>query len=183
MKKISYLFLAMASMMLSSCSGEFWQGMAEGGLALLSAAAYMPSSSSMGSGSMDYLLDPNYAIAQTKQNMHNEWYQATGGGQTMSYDEYWAAKAQMEMNAKASQSTSSSSTYTSSSSSRNSSSGSSRHTCPLCNGSGRISHDCYPATFGTQDYQVYCKECKRNYLKSTGHSHITCTQCHGKGYF
>ena len=182
MKKISYLFLAMASMMLSSCSGEFWQGMAEGGLALLSAAAYMPSSSSMGSGSMDYLLDPSYAIAQTKQNMHNEWYQATGGGKTMSYDQYWATKAQIEMSANTSQTKSSSST-SNSSSRKSSSSSSSRHTCPLCKGSGRISHDSYPATYGTQDYKVYCNECKRNYMKSTGHSHVTCSQCHGKGYF
>ena len=181
MKKLSYLFLAIVSMMMSSCSGEFWQGFAEGGLALLSSAAYMPSTPSMGSGNMDYLLDPNYAIAQTKQNMHNEWYQATGGGKTMSYDQYWATKAQIEMNAKTASSSSSSST--SSSSSKKTSVSSSRHECSLCHGSGRISHDCYPATFGTQDYEVYCKECKRNYLKSTGHGHITCTQCHGKGYF
>ena len=183
MKKLSYIFLVAVSMMLTSCSGEFWQGFAEGGLALLSTAAYMPSAPSMGSGSMDYLLDPNYAIAQTKQNMHNEWYQATGGGQTMSYDEYWATKAQIEMNAKAAQTGSNSSTYTSSSSSSSTSASSSQHSCSLCNGTGKIVRDFYPATYGTQDYKVYCNECKRSYMKSTGHSHISCSQCYGKGYF
>ena len=182
MKKISYLFLAMASMMLSSCSGEFWQGFAEGGLALLSSTAYMPSTPSMGTGNMNYLLDPNYAIAQTKQNMHNEWYQATGGGKTMSYDQYWAAKAQVEMSANASQTKNSSSSSSSSSSSRSSSVSSSRHTCPLCKGTGKIIRDFHSATYGL-DSKVYCNECKSYYMKSTGHRHITCTQCHGKGYF
>lgn len=52
--------------------------------------------------------------------------------------------------------------------------------CPLCHGSGRIVHNTYTATFGTTDYEVYCAECGRNWMKSTGHSHITCTQCHGR---
>ena len=182
MKKISYIFLVMLSMTLTSCSGEFWQGFAEGGLALLGSAAYMPSTSSMGSGNMNYLLDPNYAIAQTKQNMHNEWYQATGGGKTMSYDQYWAAKAQYESSANTSQTKSSSSTSSSYSSSKSSSASSSRHTCSLCNGTGRIVRDFHSATYG-YDSKVYCNECKSYYMKSTGHRHISCTQCHGKGYF
>ncbi len=143
MKKLSYIFLVAVSMMLTSCSGEFWQGFAEGGLALLSTAAYMPSAPSMGSGSMDYLLDPNYAIAQTKQNMHNEWYQATGGGQTMSYDEYWATKAQIEMNAKAAQTGSSSSSY---------------ETCPECS-NGYNTKQWYAGNGQVKTTQQRCYKC------------------------
>lgn len=181
MKKLSYIFLVAVSMMLTSCSGEFWHGFAEGGLALLSTAAYMPSAPSMGSGSMDYLLDPNYAIAQTKQNMHNEWYQATGGGQTMSYDQYLTARAQAASQA-SSGSTSSTSSSSSSSSRKKASASSSLHECSLCNGSGMIIHESHVATFGL-DSKKYCSTCDQTFLASTGHMHVTCSQCHGKGYF
>ena len=59
-------------------------------------------------------------------------------------------------------------------------SGSRWHTCPLCKGSGMIVRDSHVATYG-HDYKVYCSECNRYYSSSTGHSHVTCIQCHGSG--
>lgn len=58
-----------------------------------------------------------------------------------------------------------------------------KHTCSLCRGQKRIVKDTYPALYGTKDYQVRCNECGGYFLRSTGHTHITCPQCHGKGYF
>lgn len=58
-----------------------------------------------------------------------------------------------------------------------------KHTCSLCHGQKRIVKDTYPALYGTTDYKVRCNECGGYFLRSTGHTHITCPQCHGKGYF
>lgn len=58
-----------------------------------------------------------------------------------------------------------------------------RHTCNLCHGKKRIVKDTYPSLYGTKDYQVKCHECGNYFMRSTGHTHITCPQCHGKGYF
>lgn len=58
-----------------------------------------------------------------------------------------------------------------------------KYTCSLCHGKRRIVKDTYPALYGTKDYQVRCNECGGYFLRSTGHTHITCPQCHGKGYF
>lgn len=58
-----------------------------------------------------------------------------------------------------------------------------RHTCSLCHGQKRIVKDTYPALYGTTDYKVRCNECGGYFLRSMGHTHITCPQCHGRGYF
>lgn len=58
-----------------------------------------------------------------------------------------------------------------------------KHTCSLCNGQRRIIKDTYPSLYGQSDYQVKCNECGGYFMRSTGHTHITCPQCHGKGYF
>lgn len=58
-----------------------------------------------------------------------------------------------------------------------------KHTCPRCNGKKRIVMDTHPAMFGTENYKVRCDECGGYFLRSTGHTHVTCPQCHGKGYF
>lgn len=58
-----------------------------------------------------------------------------------------------------------------------------KYTCSLCHGKRRIVKDTYPALYGTKDCQVRCNECGGYFLRSTGHTHITCPQCHGKGYF
>ena len=58
-----------------------------------------------------------------------------------------------------------------------------KHTCSLCNGQRRIVKDTNPALYGQSDYRVKCNECGGYFMCSTGHTHITCPQCHGKGYF
>lgn len=58
-----------------------------------------------------------------------------------------------------------------------------KHTCSLCNGQRRIVKDTYPPLYGQSNYQVKCNECGGYFMRSTGHTHITCPQCHGKGYF
>lgn len=58
-----------------------------------------------------------------------------------------------------------------------------KHTCSLCHGQKRIVKDTYPALYGTTDYKVRCNECGGYFLRSMGHTHITCPQCHGRGYF
>lgn len=57
-----------------------------------------------------------------------------------------------------------------------------RHECSLCHGKKRIVRDSHPPTYGTNDSRVRCNECGGYFLRSTGHSHITCTLCHGRGY-
>lgn len=52
--------------------------------------------------------------------------------------------------------------------------------CSRCNGTGKMVYDSYPPNFGS-DSQVYCSFCCRYYPSSRGHSHVTCTECHGKG--
>lgn len=58
-----------------------------------------------------------------------------------------------------------------------------KHTCPLCHGAKRIVKDTYTPLYGTEDYRVRCNECGEYFMRSTGHTHITCPQCHGRGYF
>ena len=58
-----------------------------------------------------------------------------------------------------------------------------KHTCSLCNGQRRIVKDTYLSLYGQSNYQVKCNECGGYFMRSTGHTHITCPQCHGKGYF
>lgn len=57
-----------------------------------------------------------------------------------------------------------------------------RHECPLCNGKGTIIKHISVPTYGN-DYQKYCNICGRSWFASSGHTHTTCTQCGGKGYF
>ena len=58
-----------------------------------------------------------------------------------------------------------------------------KHICSLCRGQKRIVKDTYPPLYGAKDYQVKCNECGGYFMRSTGHTHITCPQCHGNGYF
>ena len=89
--------------------------------------------------SMDYLLDPNYAMQQVQIQNWNEYLAMTNGGKTMSYDEWYAIKAQAwaETQGSGSGSDISSSTSSSSSSSSSTSSRSSYSPdCRLCYGLG-----------------------------------------------
>ena len=58
------------------------------------------------------------------------------------------------------------------------------HDCSLCHGKGTIVRDSYVSTYGQEDPMVYCAECGRSWLQSTGHHHVTCPTCHGnKGWW
>lgn len=58
-----------------------------------------------------------------------------------------------------------------------------KHECPLCHGEKWIVHNSYAPLYGQADYKVRCDRCGREFMKSTGHQHILCTQCHGLGYY
>ena len=64
-----------------------------------------------------------------------------------------------------------------------SSSGSSTQ-CLMCHGTGRMEYNSNPSSYGVNnDYKITCPECGKQVLKSSGHTHITCKSCHGKGYY
>lgn len=56
------------------------------------------------------------------------------------------------------------------------------HDCPYCKGTGKIVKNISTSRFG-HDYEakVRCKECGVEYLPSTGHTHIHCKYCGGRG--
>ena len=58
-----------------------------------------------------------------------------------------------------------------------------KHECPLCHGEKWIVHNSYPPMYGQTNYKVRCDRCGKEFMKSTGHQHIICTQCRGLGYF
>jgi len=158
MKKISYIILAVVSMILSSCSGEFWEGVAMGSASLLGgmASSYNTSSSAFGWNAFN-MPSPSSTV---NWNSGAVYAGAVSTGST-SY---------------------ASSSSNTSSSSKSSSSTTTRHQCSLCHGSGSYIRDYHVATYGL-DSKKYCDICKTSYMASTGHSHVTCPQCHGKGYF
>lgn len=111
-----------------------------------SGTMYMPPSNMNGfqrDTSLDYLLDPRHAIMQVNQQNQQEYLQQTNGGQTMSYDEWYAKiKAPAIMAMKESENTSTSSN-TSLETSNNSDLDDSHKIrygykdCPHCMGSGK----------------------------------------------
>ena len=130
----------------------------------------------------NYLLDPNYAIYQVEQQNWNEYLQMTNGGTTMTYQEYINIKARAYAESQSNNSYESSSSTTNTTTSTNNTI-SVDHKCSRCNGTGRIVYDTHPTQFGLQDTKVKCNECGEYHLKSTGHTHITCPQCGGKGHW
>jgi len=54
------------------------------------------------------------------------------------------------------------------------------HECSLCRGKRTIVRESSVSTFG-QDTQWYCNQCGRNVWRSSGHSHVNCSQCQGQG--
>lgn len=54
------------------------------------------------------------------------------------------------------------------------------HECSLCHGKRTIVHESFVSTYG-HDTQWYCSQCGSNVWRSSGHSHVTCTQCGGQG--
>ena len=158
--------------------------------------AYVPAATA---GNIDALLDPNLAIAQTMQQVAAQEMQdyqiAKGINPKLTLQEYRKQKREAEMqlalvNAYAEQYGSTTavgydatSVGITSAPTASTSAPTVDHTCSLCNGSGRYQKDFNPSTFGTMDYKVRCNECGGYFMKSTGHSHIPCPQCHGKGHW
>lgn len=131
------------------------------------------------------------SIYQVRQQEMNEYQSAAAGwkrttGKDLSYGEWCSMKgaAIQQMNQAGNGGAifnGSSNSSSSSASSTNSRATVSSHQCPYCNGKGRIQKDMNPSMFGTQDYKVKCEECGQMYLKSTGHTHVTCGHCGGTG--
>ena len=124
--------------------------------------------------SLDYLLDPNYAIQQVKRENWNEYMSMTNGGTTMSYDEWYALKAQAWAESHNTD-TSSSSTYGSSSSSRISPS---THVsdCRLCYGLGTC------RTCEGKGYYYNSLDLSKTVTCPNCHNHDgLCTSCGGTG--
>lgn len=136
----------------------------------------------------NYLLDPNYAMWQTEQQNQLEyaefsrtWKKPDGSNYT--YQEFLGIKAQSLAGYQQQNNNGSSvSDSNISQSSTQTNTPSANKPCPRCNGKGRIVYDTYPPMFGLQDSKVKCNECGEYHLKSTGHTHITCPLCHGKGH-
>lgn len=55
------------------------------------------------------------------------------------------------------------------------------HECPTCHGAKRVERFTYPSLYGSEDYKVRCNECGQWFMRSLGHTHVTCPTCHGKG--
>lgn len=144
---------------LTSCNSSFLQGMAAG---LGSIGGYSPySAGSMGTSVPAYTggtagTMPFPATSFTFDALSEGYTVPVAGGGTVDV---------------------STSGSTFSGSSGSSSSGGA---CPLCHGSGRIVKDFNVATYGT-DSREKCSECGQWFMRSTGHRHVTCTQCHGTG--
>lgn len=159
---------------------------------------YVPSAAS---GNINALLDPNLALAQVQQQMQaqemQEFQMAKSLNPKLTLQEYRKQKqeAQWQMAANQVYAEQFSASYAgsnvgvdysesiSTSSSTSTSTPTVDHTCPLCHGSKRYQMDTNPGTYGTMDYKVRCNECGGMFMKSTGHTHIPCPQCHGKGHW
>ena len=130
--------------------------------------------------SLDYLLDPRYAMMQVQRENWNEYLQTTNGGQTMTYEEWYALKAQAWAESKKVESDSSKSSSASSHTngqSTDSSSGSSGRQCRVCLGNGKC-RTCngkgwyFDNTFGIG----------REYICPNCHNHNgRCASCGGSG--
>jgi hypothetical protein len=174
MKRLFHFsFLIMALTSLTSCD-TFWQGMA-GGMGGYGMGGYqvMPGGF-VRNTSMDYLLDPRYAMQQVNQQNRQEYLQQTNGGKTMTYEEWYSKiKAPAVLGTSGS---SSSSSYSSSRSSSSSSSSSSRDCrrcmgtgkCQTCNGRG------YYDEIGIGSGRHACPNCASNHNGK-------CASCNGSG--
>ena len=54
--------------------------------------------------------------------------------------------------------------------------------CTLCRGTGRIVKN-EPKEVKGADEKVKCKECRKKFRPSEGHSHVTCPLCNGKDVY
>lgn len=133
---------------------------------------------------LDYLLDPRYAMMQVQQQNWNEYLQMTNGGQTMTYDEWYALKAQAWAESqREGEGTSSISSGSSSSSNSSNSSYSSRTSssngkmCRLCAGMG------WCKTCEGKGWYYNSFDLTKEVLCPNCHNHDgKCSSCGGTGY-
>lgn len=153
---------------------------------------YMPPTKANGfqrNTSMDYLLDPRYTIIQMERQDMAEYMQfKQNTGMDITFEQFRMLKyTPADSNSEISNSnkdSNSSSSVNSSSSGSNSSKQSSKGECPLCHGTGRMEYNTNPPQYGglnRNNYKVRCNECGKEFLKSWGHTHVTCKMCNGRG--
>ncbi len=147
-------------------------------------------------GNLDYLLDPNYALIQTKihfaqieaekeKAMRVGYEQAKMYRPNLTWEEYkWEVKMAEAEAYRASMSGTGSignNDATNTKSSFNSS-GVSSHECAYCRGTGKRVEESNIATFGVHNNVMkHCSECGRDYHPSTSHRHVQCRYCGGTG--
>jgi len=152
---------------------------------------YVPPSKANGfqrDTSMDYLLDPHYTIMQMERQDMAEYMQfKQNTGMDISFEQfrmlkYTPADSNSDSNNSNYGSHSSNSGNSSSSGSYSQKQSSSRQ-CPQCHGTGRMEYNTNPPQYGglNNNYKVRCNECGKEFLKSWGHTHITCKICNGRG--
>lgn len=202
MKKFKFLLLAIITLMFTSC-GSFGEGLLAGignmgGYGGYGSSYMAPS----GSGNMNYLLDPNYAVAQTmaQQQQYNQVfnsiakqtvnqvlseeeqeyqnfckYNKKADGSNYTKSEWRALKGQaiQNMNSGGSSGSSRSSSYDRSSSSGSSSSTSSGKTCHICHGTKK----CW--TCGGN--QTYINPLTNKRVACPNCTNGWCSRCNGTG--
>lgn len=153
---------------------------------------YMPPSKANGfqrDTSMDYLLDPRYTIMEMERQDMAEYMQfKQNTGMDISFEQFRMLKyTPADSNSDANNSAIDSNSYSSGNSSSSGSYSpkqSSNRQCPQCHGTGRMEYNTNPTQYGglnSNNYKVRCNECGKEFLKSWGHTHITCKICHGRG--
>lgn len=126
---------------------------------------------------MDYLIDPQYTIMQVNRQNWEEYLNTTNGGRTMSYEEWYAIKAQAILDSnKSSSSLYSSDKLSTNGNKANNTTNSSGKNCDWCAGSGNC-NTCngkgwFYGNLGTAK-PLTCPNCYNHDGK--------CTHCKGKG--
>lgn len=136
---------------------------------------------SVGVGNLNSLLDPRLSAMQVNNHYYNEYtqfcvYNKKPNGTSYSFDEW------LSMRALTVQSTNNNEETTDWNEKEPRKYNISNHQCSLCHGTGRIGKEISAPQFGLDDTsKEKCNECGKWFPKSWGHTHITCSNCHGKG--
>lgn len=169
---------------------QLWAGVA--GAVLMTGAAVMQakaqSSASRGNTSpnlgfkrntsLDYLIDPQYTMQQFAIQEQQEYMMAKQYRPDLTLEQYRMEKGRaiQQLNTGAGGfSSGASPSYSSENIS------SSNNSCLMCHGTGTISKETWPPSFGISDNtKERCNECGKYFLKRAGHVHVPCTACHGR---